>query len=196
MEIIMQLMDIIKSRHSIRKYTDKQIPREALEKIVEAGVCAPNAGGRQGTILVGVHNAELCKKIGIMNMQHFDRSKLLGSYVSKEQPSVIDDKSIKNGFYDAPSVVCIFAPKDFLFSIPDAFCAAENIVLQATELGISSCIISRAEQTFDNDYGKDLLCRWNIPVNYIARCFVILGYIDGEQPQAKSRLDGRTMIVD
>ena len=29
------LMDIIKSRHSIRKYTDEQISREDLEKILE-----------------------------------------------------------------------------------------------------------------------------------------------------------------
>lgn len=192
----MSLMDLIKSRHSIRKYTDKQIPREALEKIIEAGISAPNAGGRQGTIIVGVHNAALCNKIGIMNMQSFDRSKLLGSYVSKEQPSVIDDKNIKNGFYDAPSVICVFAPKDFLFSIPDAFCAAENIVLQATELGISSCIISRAEQTFDNDDGKELLYKWNIPENYIARCFIILGYIDGEQPSSKPIHKDRIKIVD
>lgn len=31
------LMDIIKSRYSIRKYTDRQISRENLEKILEAG---------------------------------------------------------------------------------------------------------------------------------------------------------------
>lgn len=192
----MELMDIIKARHSIRKYKSEQIPKEALEKILEAGVCAPNAGGRQGTILVGVHNADLCKEIGIMNMQSFDRNKLLGSFVSKEQPSVIDDVNIQNGFYDAPSVICIFAPKNFLFSIPDAFCAAENIVLQATEFGISSCIISRAEETFDNEYGKALLCKWNIPDNYIARCFVILGYIDGEQPSAKPISKDRIKIVD
>ena len=32
----MALMDIIKARHSIRKYTEEQIPREALEQILEA----------------------------------------------------------------------------------------------------------------------------------------------------------------
>lgn len=41
------LMDIIKARHSIRKYTDKQISREDLELILEAGNYAPNAGGEQ-----------------------------------------------------------------------------------------------------------------------------------------------------
>ena len=30
------LMDIIKARHSIRKYTDEQIRRDDLEKILEA----------------------------------------------------------------------------------------------------------------------------------------------------------------
>lgn len=37
----MMLMDIIKKRHSIRKYKDKQISREDLEKILEAGNFAP-----------------------------------------------------------------------------------------------------------------------------------------------------------
>ncbi|WP_455268298.1 nitroreductase family protein [Ruminococcus sp.] len=41
------LMDTIKARHSIRKYTDKQISREDLEVILEAGNYAPNAGGEQ-----------------------------------------------------------------------------------------------------------------------------------------------------
>ncbi|MDE6068894.1 MAG: nitroreductase family protein, partial [Treponemataceae bacterium] len=47
----MELLDIIKSRRSIRKYTDEQIPRADLETIIEAGLCAPNAGGRQGTVI-------------------------------------------------------------------------------------------------------------------------------------------------
>lgn len=192
----MELIDIIKSRRSIRRYKTEQIPKEQLERILEAGVLAPNAGGRQGVILVGVNNRDLCKQIGILNMSKFDRSKLLGSYVSKEQPSVIDDRNIKNGFYDAPSVVCIFAPKDFLFSIPDAFCSAENMVLQATELGISSCIVSRGEETFDNDYGKELLEKWSIPKEYICRAFVILGFIDGEKPQAKPINKDRVRIIE
>lgn len=41
------LMDLIKSRHSIRKYTDEQIKKEDLEKNLEAGNYAPNAGGGQ-----------------------------------------------------------------------------------------------------------------------------------------------------
>ena len=58
------LMDIIKERHSIRKYTEKQIKRDDLEKILEAGNFAPNAGGGQRSMLVAVHNKELAASCG------------------------------------------------------------------------------------------------------------------------------------
>lgn len=190
------LMDIIKARHSIRKYTDKQISREDLEVILEAGNYAPNAGGGQRSMMVAVRDKELTTRIGIMNLMGFDRSRLAGSYVSKEQPSSIDDPSIKNGFYGAPTVVCIFGQDNFLFREPDAFCIAENIVLQATELGISSCIVSRGAQTFVSEEGKALVRSWGVPENYTAICFVILGYIDGEQPASKPRRAGRVKIVE
>jgi nitroreductase len=190
------LIDTIKSRHSIRKYTDRQVSREDLELILEAGNFAPNAGGGQRSMMVAVRNAELTRKIGIMNLGMFDRRGLIGSYVSKEQPSVIDDPTMKDGFYGAPCVVAIFAQSNFMFRVADAFCIAENIVLQATELGISSCIISRGEETFVSDEGQKLLHEWNVPENYTCQCFVILGYIDGEVPQSKPRKPGRVQIVE
>ena len=190
------LRDIIMARHSVRKYTDKQISRSDLELILEAGNYAPNAGGGQRSMIVAVRNAELTEKIGRMNLAKFDRSRLIGSYVSKEQPSVIDDPTMKNGFYGAPTVATIFCQNGFAFRAADAFCIAENMLLQATELGISSCIISRGEETFLSDEGQALLKEWGVPGNYSAVCFVILGYIDGEQPHTKPRKPDRIKIVE
>ena len=70
------LMDIIKERHSIRKYTGEQIRRDDLEKILEAGNYAPNAGGGQRSMTVAIHNKELTTHVGKMNMANFDRSHL------------------------------------------------------------------------------------------------------------------------
>lgn len=192
----MEFFELIKYRRSIRKYQDKQIPREDLEKIIEAGTYAPNAGGGQRSIIVGIRNTELAEKIGRLNVAHFDRSRLSGSYVSKDQPSVIDDPSMKSGFYGAPAVCVIFGQKNFLYSIPDAFCCAENMVLAGAELGISSCIVARGEETFDNEIGMSLLKEWNIPENYVARCFVLLGYCEGEYPTAKPRKENRSRIIE
>ena len=190
------LMDIIIARHSIRKYTDRQIGHEDLERILEAGNYAPNAGGGQQSMMVGVRNKELTTKLGIMNLAKFDRTNLAGSYVSQEQPSTIDDPTIQNGLYDAPAVVAIFGQNNFMFRTADAFCCAENMVLQATELGISSCIVSRGEETFMGSEGQELLKEWGVPENYSAICFVILGYIDGEQPHTKPRRPGRIKIIE
>lgn len=192
----MELLELMKHRRSIRKYQGKQISKEDLEKIIEAGTYAPNAGGGQRSIIVGIHNSKLVEKIGRMNLVQFDRSRLSGGYVSKEQPSVIDDPTIKSGFYGAPSACVVFAQKNFLYSIPDAFCCAENMVLMAAELGISSCIIARGEETFDNEIGAALLKEWDVPENYIARCFVVLGYCDGEYPNPKPRKESRHKIVE
>lgn len=190
------LMNLIKARHSIRKYTDKQISHDDMEKILEAGSFAPNAGGGQRSMMVGIRNKELTTKIGMMNLAKFDRTKLAGAYVSKEQPSVIDDATMKNGFYGAPGVVAIFGQNGFLFREADAFCCAENMILQATELGIASCIISRGAETFVSPKGQELLKEWEIPENYSAICFVILGYIDGEEPHTKPRKPGRVKIIE
>ncbi len=192
----MALMDIIKARHSIRKYTEEQIPREALEQILEAGNYAPNAGGGQRSMLVAIHNKELTTRIGKMNLMHFDRTHLAGNYVSKEQPSTIDDPTIRNGFYDAPTVVCVFCQDNFLFKTADAFCMMENMILQATELGIASCIISRGYETFASEEGQRLMQDWEVPEGYSCQGFVILGYIDGEQPHSKLRRPGRVKIVE
>lgn len=190
------LMELIKERHSIRRYTDQQVTREDIEKILEAGNFAPNAGGGQRSMLVAVRNKELAEHLGEMNMARFDRTHFAGSYVSKEQPSTIDDPTIRNGFYGAPAVICVFCQEDFLFRTADAFCMIENMVLQATELGLASCIVSRGQETFDSAEGRQLMKQWDVPDHYTCQGFVIVGYIDGKQPHRKPRKPGRVRIVE
>ena len=118
----MNLFELIKYRRSIRKYEDRQIPREDLEKIIEAGLYAPNAGGGQRSMIVALRDPKLTEAVGKMNVGKLDRTRLSGNFVSKEQPSIIDDPNIKSGFYGAPTVCVIFAQGNFLYSIPDSFC--------------------------------------------------------------------------
>ena len=172
------------------------VAREDVERVLEAGVYAANAGGGKRSMVVAVHNAELAAHIGRMNMAGFSRTGLAGSYVSRDQPSVIDDASIKNGFYDAPTVLCIFCQERFLFSVADAFAIAQNMALEAHALGLGSCIVSRAEKTFVSDEGQELLKSWDVPEGYICKAFATLDYCDGPYPAARSRRDGRALIID
>lgn len=192
----MDLLELMKRRRSIRKYQQRQVELADLQKVMEAGAYAPNAGGGQRSILLAIRNPALVETIGRLNLRQFDRTRLAGSYVSREQPSNIDDPSIKSGFYGAPTVVAVFSQKNFLYGVPDAFCCAENMVLEATALGLASCIVARGEETFDSEEGRALLQTWEIPENYIARCFVLLGYCDGKYPQGKPRRADRLKIVE
>ncbi len=72
----------------------------------------------------------------------------------------------------------------------------ENMILQATELGVASCIISRGYETFDSEEGRRLMDEWGVPEGYACQGFVILGYIGGEQPKRKPRKPGRIKIVE
>lgn len=192
----MDMLETIKGCRSVRKYTQQQVSRADLAKIIEAGIYSANAGGGQRSMVVAVNNADLAKKIGKLNMAKFNRGGLIGSYVSKEQPSVIDDPSIKNGFYGAPTVMCVFCQKDFVFGVADAFIIAQAMAFEAHSIGIASCIVSRAETTFESEEGKALLSEWQVPEGYICRAFLALGYCDGPYPQAKPRREGRVRIVE
>lgn len=98
------------------------------------------------------------------------------SYVSKEQPSIADDPTIKNAFYDAPTVITLFAPKNFLFATEDCAVAAENMMLVADSLGVGSCYIGAGWTVFADPYGQEILQKWGIRKDYYAVMQLLLGY--------------------
>ena len=59
----MDIGDLMRYRRSIRKYQALQVPRDALEKVLEAGSYAPNAGGGQRTMLVGIRDRALLEQL-------------------------------------------------------------------------------------------------------------------------------------
>ncbi|MDO4194365.1 MAG: nitroreductase family protein [Erysipelotrichaceae bacterium] len=188
-----ELIELMKNRRTIRKYRPEQISEEELQLILEAGQYAPSAGGAQSTRIVALQNRTLSEKLGKINVGLMKRRE--GAHVSDEQPSIIDDPSIPSGFYGAPTVCVIFSRTESSYSIADSFCSAENMILEAYSLNVSSAIIGRAEMTFDNDSGRELMKEWEIPENYTARCFVILGYLDGPYPSMKPRKENRIRII-
>lgn len=193
----MDMLEKIKHRRSIRKYLDKRVERDKLEKIMDAGIFAPNPGGRQGTRIIMIEDAALIDKIGIINAGCENRN-WGGRGVCVEQPSIIDDLSIKSGFYGCPALGIVCVPNQMatkVNGIGSAFVCAENMVLEAYDLGVSSCIVGRAEATFANPEMAALLPAWGLDADYVPMVFVCLGYISGEYPKVKPRQEGRIIWV-
>ena len=53
------MLDVLKTRRSIRKYTDEMPRDEDLDSIVESCLYAPTCMGRQGVKFVVVKNKEM-----------------------------------------------------------------------------------------------------------------------------------------
>lgn len=187
----------ILERRAIRRFRDEQISEEELDTMLQAGLYAPSAGGRQGVLFVVSQNAEVNEKLGRIKKAHFHgRMSTENVYISKEQPSIADDASIKSAFYGAPTVVTLFAPKRFLYAESDACVAAENMMLAATSIGVGSCYIGSAWDSFDDPFGHDTLIKWGVRTDYYAVLHVVLGYAQEDSvATAKPRKEGRVMRV-
>jgi nitroreductase len=191
-EIIQNILE----RRSIRKYRPEQIEEDALNAVLIAGIYAPNAGGRQSPVIVVCQNAEINEALGEINKSAFRGRMSAGdAYISKSQPSIADDASIASGFYGAPTVLTLFAPKNFLYAAADCYVAAQNIMLAAHSLGIGSCMVARAEDTFSSELGQKLQKEWGIDESREAKIHVTLGYPSGDRPAAKPRKENRVRRI-
>lgn len=191
-----EIMNVILHRRAIRRFSGKQIAEDALQQILQAGLYAPSAGGRQGVIFAVCQDRAVNERLGKIKRANSNPNMAKnGNYVSKEQPSIADDPNLKNAFYDAPTVITMFAPKNFLFSADDCACAAENMMLMADSLGVGSCYIGQGWTAFADPYGQEILQKWGVRPDYYAVMQLLLGYPrEGDShPAAKSRKTDRIL---
>lgn len=191
----MELLEMMMRRRSIRKYQSTKVEREKLNKIQTAGLYAPNPGGRQGARIIMLDDAALIDRIGVVNADCENRNWDRG--VSAEQPSIIDDRTIRSGFYSCPALGIVFVPEAAcrtVNGIGSAFVCAENMVLEAYELGVASCIVGRAEATFIHPKMRALIRQWGLE-GYEPVVFICLGYVDGPYPEVKPREPGRALFA-
>ena len=190
------IFETILHRRSIRRFEPKQIEETALQQILQAGLYAPSAGGRQGVIFAVCQDKEVNERLGkIKRANSQPRMATATSFVSREQPSIADDPKLTNAFYDAPTVITMFAPKNFLFSVDDCAIAAENMMLAADALGIGSCYIGQGWTAFADPYGHKIMQQWSIPTDCYAVMQLLLGYPrEGDKhPVPKPRKEGRVI---
>ncbi len=190
------VLETIMHRRAIRRFGPKQIEEAALQQILQAGLYAPSAGGRQGVIFAVCQDKAVNERLGKIKRanSHF-RMSTATSFVSHEQPSIVDDAKLTNAFYDAPTVITMFAPKNFLFSAEDCAAAAENMMLAADALGIGSCYIGQGWTAFADPYGQQILRQRSIPTDRYAVMQLLLGYPrEGDRhPIPKPRKEGRVI---
>ena len=167
--------DIIKAmrdRRSVRAYKEDGVPRELIEQVVEAGLWAASGMGKQSPIILAITDRALRDTLAAAN------AKVMG----------VDT----DPFYGAPVVLVVLAPRDVPTHVYDGSLVMGNLMLAASTVGLGSCWIHRAKETFELPEFKQVLSELGVDGDYegIGNC--ILGW-PAEEPEPKPRRDGRVV---
>lgn len=169
----MDFMDISKMRVTVRKFSQKPVEEEKIEKILEAGRWSPTAVNAQPQRVLVLNTPENLAKVKEFCSFGYDQK-----YVdlSKE----CDDKA--NGkiniYYGAPLVLFVCYDKTACWTHPqsgkssgatDGTIVATHMMLEAASIGLGTVWISY----FDEEKAKELL---NIPETWQPVCMIYVGY--------------------
>jgi nitroreductase len=151
MEDIMEILECIKTRRSIRNYSDQSIDKSGIDKIIEAAIWAPSGKNGQPWKFKVITDKELINQISDMS--------IYGNWMK-----------------NASCFICVFLDKeksyDYIKDVQSCGAAIQNILLCAHSLGIGSCwigeILEKSEQIIK-------LLKFN-ENRYELMALVILGY--------------------
>lgn len=177
------IQDII-SRRSVKKYLDKPVPEELVEQIVKAGTYAPTGMNCQSPIIIAVTNKEMRDRLSTINLNIVKGFNLTTT------------SGHGDPFYGAPVVLVVLAKKEIGTRIYDGSLVMENMMIAANSLGLGSCWIHRAKETFECEAGKQILQELGIPDEYegIGNCIVGYAAPDALKPQVARKDDYITWV--
>jgi FMN reductase [NAD(P)H] len=157
--------EAIRARKSIRAYEDRAVAADMVAKIVEAGQWAPNAGPFQITVIT---NSTLKQKIN-------DRA--LNAMINSDNEFARQRAALPGyqPLYGAPVFILLSAP-DAPVAAANASLAAQNMLLEATGLGLGSCYLMSPTRVLNGDGNRDLADEAGVPKGYSVQCAVIVGY--------------------
>lgn len=174
----MEVLETIKKRSSIRKYTDQMLDDVTLKTLIEAALQAPTATNRQEVDVTVLRKgnpilAELDDEV----------------YAGRENRPT-------SFYYDAPVLLILSAEKAFRFSHIDSGIAVENVSLAAEGLGLGSLIIGCIWKCFagpKGDYYREAL---KFKEGYDFTIAIALGYRDTEKDQHLYDFDSKVTYLD
>jgi nitroreductase len=164
----MSILDIIKSRRSVRDFTGQKIPESAITVLIEALRWAPSAGNLQSRKFYFVFKEEIRIKLA----QAGFRENLV-SFIVRAPLVVVAcaDHRIASHYGDRGRN---------LYCIQDSAASVQNLLLAAHDLGLGTCWTG----AFKEEKVKEIL---NLPAHLRPVVIVPVGY-PANTPQTPPRI--------
>ncbi len=157
------MLSLMKSRQSDRKYLDKPVEREKIERITEAGRLSPSACNGQPWHIIVVDEPAVRDRVASATESELLR---MNTFV-RQAPVLIVVVREKSNFTSRAGD--LIKQKDY--SVIDIGIAAASIIYQATAEGLGTCIIG----WFDEKGIKKAL---GIPASKKVELVISVGYTE------------------
>lgn len=160
--------ELIKSRRSMRKFTDALLTGDEVQLLLRAGLMAPSSKGMHSYEFVVVEDKQMLSALSQCKAQGSD-------FLS-----------------DAPLAIVVLAdPQVSDVWVEDASVAAANILLQAEDLGLGACWIQVRERYSSDERSAEQTVKHllGIPDERGVVCLIAVGHKGMERkPQNEDRL--------
>ena len=156
------MLEAIAKRASCRSYKPDPVPDEMIDELVKAALSAPSGNDARPWHIIVVKDAERRKALSEVHKWAF---------FCAESPVVL--------------VICGDPKKSPHWWIEDCSAATENVLIQATALGLGTCwvgIRGSEERGYDREQKVREIC--GIPDDIRVECLISVGW-PAEQPKPK-----------
>lgn len=165
----MNVSEAIAKRKSVRAYDGRPVEAADVQTIVQAGHWAPNAGEYHMAVVTG---PDLLKRIN---------ERAHHAMVNSGNDFLISRAALPGyePIYGAPLLILVSAPEEAWFGAVDTALPAENMLLQATELGYGSCFIVTPAMALNRPEDQPLAREAGVPEGHKIHCVVLVGHASG-----------------
>jgi nitroreductase len=184
-------LDVIFTRRSVRSYAPQKVDEPTIRGLLDAAMQAPTALHAEPWVFVIVQDPKTLKR-------YSDRAKAswiheAAGHADLHLPRDVASRSrfaeqLANPefsvFYDAGTLIVIYAKAAGPFAVADCWLAAENLMLAACALGLGTCCIGSAAGAFNTPEAKT---EFGVPSEMVAVAPIIVGVPSGNVPEASAR---------
>ncbi|ERI94579.1 nitroreductase family protein [Clostridiales bacterium oral taxon 876 str. F0540] len=195
-DIILDTLEVLKNRMSLRKYADRPISEEDLKIVLEGAMRAPTAGNMMLYSIIVVKDKEKKEILSRTcdNQPFIANAPVVLIFLADMQRwfdyynySGVKEFCVEKGIeYNSPD------EGDLMLAAADAIIAAQNAVIAGEALNIGSCYIGDIIENYEIHRDLLKLPKWVFPV-----AMLCMGYYPEEQKRIISpRFDSEYIVYN
>ncbi|OFI01555.1 FMN reductase [Clostridium acetireducens DSM 10703] len=166
------VIETIKNRRSIRRFTEEQIQDTHLNAILEAGIFAPTGHNDQPWHFTVIQSKDMLNYISTKTKEFMAKSE-------EEWISAMGKSERLHLFYNAPTVIIVSGRENSYSPLIDCSAATENMAIAAESLNIGSVWVGLVNHFFEH---KEEVSKLNIPEGYVPYYALCIGYKNMSKP--------------